>query len=344
MSIRLKNGELKLTAIKALVKAHNKLMSWDVKGLNRSDLIKFIEKKGYKVNHEKNMLELTGSAMKRRPAKIKPIVKSASELKREMERKAKAKATRERKKLQKQAVAKVGAPPLPTKETLKKVQQKKKMKQELKQPVKPVKKTLKGKLTAIQKKQTAKQQAKQKAKEELKKGTPPPMVKKKESKKILFSDDDNYLGSKPYYQETYDFLTANKKPLTSSYSKNESFGKQLENYPKIKDKFKKQDAVDYLLGGIFGDYKFDPKHINDFKKLKKNTRDSIMKEVTKVVTNLCKDHEKQEKKILKDGEDYEKKYIMTDKDKQFKPLLMKLLQKRNKMCMDHMKKLDDLKK
>jgi hypothetical protein len=188
MSIRLKNGELKLTAIKALVKAHNKLMSWDVKGLNRSDLIKFIEKKGYKVNHEKNMLELTGSAMKRRPAKIKPIVKTESELKREMERKTKAKATRERKKKQKQAVAKVGAPPLPTKETLKKVQQKKKMKQELKQPVKPVKKTLKGKLTAIQKKQTAKQQAKQKAKEELKKGTPPPMVKKKESSVLVDQD------------------------------------------------------------------------------------------------------------------------------------------------------------
>jgi hypothetical protein len=188
MSIRLKNGELKTNAIKALVKAHNKLMSWDIKGLTRKQLIEFVEKKGYKVNHKENMLELTGSAMKRRPAKIKPIVKSASELKREMEKKTKAKETRERKKKQKEAVAKVGVPPLPTKETLKKVQAKKKMKDELKKGETKAKaksvsistqtvptKTLKGKLTAIQKKQTAKQQAKQ----ELKKGTPPPMTKKK---------------------------------------------------------------------------------------------------------------------------------------------------------------------
>jgi hypothetical protein len=132
MSIRLKNGELKITAIKALVKAHNKLMDWDVKGLNRKQLIEFIEKKGYKVNHEKNQLDLTGSAMKRRPAKIVPIKKTTAELKQEMEKKTKAKATRERKKKQKEAVAKVGVPPLPTKETLKKVQTKKKMKEELK--------------------------------------------------------------------------------------------------------------------------------------------------------------------------------------------------------------------
>jgi hypothetical protein len=132
MSIRLKNGELKMTAIKALVKAHNKGMDWDVKGLNRKQLIEFIEKKGYKVNHEKNQLDLTGSAMKRRPAKIVPIKKTTAELKQEMEKKTKAKATREKKKKQKEAVAKVGVPPLPTKETLKKVQAKKKMKEELK--------------------------------------------------------------------------------------------------------------------------------------------------------------------------------------------------------------------
>jgi hypothetical protein len=69
-----------------------------------------------------------------------------------------------------------------------------------------------------------------------------------------------------------------------------------------------------------------------------------MKEVTKVVMNLCKNHEKREKEILKEGEDYEKEYIMTNKDKEYKPLLMKLLKKQTKMCMDHMKKLDDLNK
>lgn len=132
MSIRLKNGELKITAIKALIKAHNKGMDWDVKGLNRKQIIEFIEKKGYKVNHEKNQLDLTGSAMKRRPAKIVPIKKTTAELKQEMEKKTKAKATRERKKKQKEAVAKVGVPPLPTKETLKKVQTKKKIREELK--------------------------------------------------------------------------------------------------------------------------------------------------------------------------------------------------------------------
>ena len=132
MSIRLKNGELKTNAIKALVKAHNKLMSWDIKGLKRKELIEFIEKKGYTINHKENVLNLKGSAMKRRPAKIKPIVKTESELKKEMEKKTKAKATREKKKQQKAAVAKVGVPPLPTKETLKKVQEKKKIKEQLK--------------------------------------------------------------------------------------------------------------------------------------------------------------------------------------------------------------------
>tara|TARA_R110001592_G_scaffold45745_4_gene146083 strand:+ start:577 stop:1923 length:1347 start_codon:yes stop_codon:yes gene_type:complete len=132
MSIRLKNGELKTPAIKALVKAHNKAMNWDIKGLKRKELIEFIVKKGYKINHEKNQLDLTGSAMKRRPAKIVPIKKTTAELKQEMEKKTKAKATRERKKKQKQAVAKVGVPPLPTKDTLKKVQTKKKMRDELK--------------------------------------------------------------------------------------------------------------------------------------------------------------------------------------------------------------------
>ncbi len=128
MSIRLKNGELKTMAIKALVKAHNKAMDWDIKGLKRTELIKFIQNKGYKINHENNRLDLTGSAMKRRPAKIVPIKKSTAELKKEMEKKKKAKETRERNKKRKEAVAKVGAPPLPTKETLKKVQQKKKTK------------------------------------------------------------------------------------------------------------------------------------------------------------------------------------------------------------------------
>jgi len=131
MSIRLKNGELKTNAIKALVKAHNKAMDWDIKGLKRADLIKFIEKKGYVINHKENLLNLKGSAMKRRPAKINPIVKTASELKKEMEKKTKAKATREKKKQQKAAVAKVGVPPLPTKDTLKKVQAKKKIKRKI---------------------------------------------------------------------------------------------------------------------------------------------------------------------------------------------------------------------
>lgn len=179
MSIRLKNGELKINAIKALVKAHNKGMDWDIKGLKRADLIKFIEKKGYEINHKENLLNLKGSAMKRRPAKIKPIVKTASELKKEMEKKTKSKATREKKKKQKEVVAKVGVPPLPTKDILKKVQSKKKMKEQLKKETLPtqtkVKKPLKGKLTAIKKKQTAKAQARK----DLLKGTPPVMTKKK---------------------------------------------------------------------------------------------------------------------------------------------------------------------
>jgi len=172
MSIRLKNGELKTNAIKALVKAHNKAMDWDIKGLKRADLIKFIEKKGYVINHKENLLNLKGSAMKRRPAKIKPIVKTASELKKEMEKKTKAKATREKKKMKEQL--KKGTIPTKGKSVTIGTQ------------TGPPKK-LKGKLTAIQKKQTAKTQAKK----DLLKGSPPPMTKKKSApKKAILVDQD----------------------------------------------------------------------------------------------------------------------------------------------------------
>jgi hypothetical protein len=190
MSIRLKNGELKTTAIRDLVKSHNKAMDWDIKGLKRNEIIALIEKKGYKINHSENKLELTGSQMKRRPKTIKPIKKTEEQLKQEMEKKTKAKITRERNKKKKEAVAKVGAPPLPTEEIKTKVQKKKKALlelksgDELKQEMKP-KRKLKGRLTAVQKEQTQKIESKKKARKELIEGGEQPPMKPPSDKQLI---------------------------------------------------------------------------------------------------------------------------------------------------------------
>tara|TARA_R110002096_G_C14516449_1_gene716570 strand:- start:142 stop:951 length:810 start_codon:yes stop_codon:yes gene_type:complete len=126
MSEYLKNGELKTTAIKQLVSAHNKGMSWNIKGLKRAELIKFINDKGYKVDHDANKLTLTGSEMKRRPKTIKPVKKSEAEIQSAKDKKEKAKVKKVQKEKVKKIVAEKGIPALPSKDTIKKVQQKKK--------------------------------------------------------------------------------------------------------------------------------------------------------------------------------------------------------------------------
>ena len=126
MSDYLKNGELKTNAIKGLVSAHNKGMSWDIKGLKRPELIKFINDKGYKIDHDANKLSLTGSQMKRRPKTIKPIKKSEAEIQSAKDKKEKAKVKKIQKEKVKKIVQEKGVPALPSKETIKKIQQKKK--------------------------------------------------------------------------------------------------------------------------------------------------------------------------------------------------------------------------
>ena len=54
----MKNGEMTLGELKRLVKKYNELMSLDVKGMKRPELLEAIDKAGYKVNHEEMKLEL----------------------------------------------------------------------------------------------------------------------------------------------------------------------------------------------------------------------------------------------------------------------------------------------
>jgi len=60
-------GELTTPEIRKLIKAHNVLMSIKIpKGSKREDIIKLLESKGYKINHEKQALVATVK-MKRKP-------------------------------------------------------------------------------------------------------------------------------------------------------------------------------------------------------------------------------------------------------------------------------------
>lgn len=306
MSIRLKNGELKTNAIKALVKAHNKAMDWDIKGLKRADLIKFIEKKGYVINHKENLLNLKGSAMKRRPAKIKPIVKTASELKKEMEKKTKAKATREKKKQQKAVVSKVGVPPLPTKDTLKKVQAKKKMKEQLKKGTLPTKgksvtigtqtgppKKLKGKLTAIQKKQTAKTQAKK----DLLKGSPPPMTKKKSAPKKAILVDQDLKDEAKLKKETKE-ETIMKTPLYKQLLKLEI--KHIKNLINDRKQAIKKGTTEGMHDKSNAEYEKQEQALRKkYKDTKLPTSLLYIFNKDKVVSKLIKEHDALGKKLPK---------------------------------------------
>jgi hypothetical protein len=91
-------GELTTPEIRKLIKAHNVLVSIKIpKGAKREDIIKLVEKKGYKVDHEKQAL-IPRVEMKRRPkVDMKKADKTLPKPKTK-EEKEKAKKEREKKK------------------------------------------------------------------------------------------------------------------------------------------------------------------------------------------------------------------------------------------------------
>ena len=55
--MRLKNGELKTTEIRKLIRAHNVLVSIKIpKGSKREDIIRILSKEGYRIDHENGRL------------------------------------------------------------------------------------------------------------------------------------------------------------------------------------------------------------------------------------------------------------------------------------------------
>lgn len=98
-------GELTTPEIRKLIKAHNVLVSIKIpKGAKREDIIKLVEKKGYKVDHEKQAL-IPKVEMKRRPkVDMKKADKTLPKPKTK-EEKEKAKKEREKKKQQKETEA-----------------------------------------------------------------------------------------------------------------------------------------------------------------------------------------------------------------------------------------------
>lgn len=67
----MKNGEMTLSELKRLVKKYDELMSLNVKGMKRPELLEAIDQAGYDVNHKKMTLELKKAKMKRLPTTIK---------------------------------------------------------------------------------------------------------------------------------------------------------------------------------------------------------------------------------------------------------------------------------
>ena len=98
-------GELTTPEIRKLIKAHNVLVSIKIpKGAKREDIIKLVEKNGYKVDHEKQAL-IPKVEMKRRPkVDMKKADKTLPKPKTK-EEKEKAKKEREKKKQQKETEA-----------------------------------------------------------------------------------------------------------------------------------------------------------------------------------------------------------------------------------------------
>ena len=94
-------GELTTPEIRKLIKAHNVLVSIKIpKGSKREDIIKLVEKNGYKVNHEKQAL-VPKVEMKRRPkVDMKKADKVLPKPKTKLE-KQKAKEEKEEKQMQK---------------------------------------------------------------------------------------------------------------------------------------------------------------------------------------------------------------------------------------------------
>jgi len=73
----MKNGEMTLGELKRLVKKYDELMSLNVKGMKRPELLEAIDQAGYDVNHKKMTLELKlKQKVKKLPKTIKMPPKS----------------------------------------------------------------------------------------------------------------------------------------------------------------------------------------------------------------------------------------------------------------------------
>lgn len=88
----MKNGEMTLGELKRLVKKYDELMSLNVKGMKRPELLEAIDKAGYKVDHEQMKLVLKlKQKVKKLPKTIKmppkPAPKSEADKKKAKDKK-----------------------------------------------------------------------------------------------------------------------------------------------------------------------------------------------------------------------------------------------------------------